>query len=423
MLNRTGRRQQLWVALVAFAVSAVVTVVAGNTTTASPSAGKTGSPTVTAAASPGKSAAPQKPLRIGISYGDTLTWKDDHDLAVAVGDAADSGAGWIRADLSWTDIQPDSPRSYEWQRFDRVLKAAKDRGLQVLPTISYAPRWARSSACPGDDSCPPADPAKFAAFASEAAKRYAPQGVHTWEVWNEPNIPFWAPKPDAAAYTDLLTRTSKALKSADPKAFVLMGGLAAVGTDPTISYVSQSDFLSAVCDLGGNKVVDAISYHPYTYPFLPSAKTSFGTAMEDISSAKDNLVAILTSHGTPDLPIWITETGAPTNGPGDVTDGTNITNNTTHVTETYQALIASDTVPAAAANPHVGAVFWFTDQDTGQASDRQHRSEFYGLRNYDGTAKPALAAWKAAITKYEQGPDPSAGPSTGSSGSPSSPAG
>ncbi|MFF7632725.1 cellulase family glycosylhydrolase [Kitasatospora sp. NPDC008050] len=408
MLELTGRRQRLLVALVAFIVSAVATVLAGTTTTASPTttsaAGR--SPAAPAApsspAAPSKAADPRKPLRIGIAYGDTLTWKNDQDLATGLGDAVNSGAKWVRVDLSWNDIQPDSSKTYEWQRFDRVFKAAQARGLEVLPTIGYAPKWARKTSCASDDACPPADPALFAAFAADAAKRYAPQGMHTWEVWNEPNIPFWAPAPDPAAYTQLLGDTSKALRAADPQAFILMGGLAAVGTDPSINYVSQGDFLTAVCKLGANKLVDAISYHPYTYPYLPSAKTTFGTAMEEISSAPGNLVAILASYGTPDLPIWITETGAPTNGPGTATDGTDITPQTTHVTPGFQAAIAADTIPAAAANPHVGAVFWFADQDSGPASDKQYRSEFYGLRSFDGTPKPALAALGKAITAYEQ---------------------
>ncbi|WP_329567453.1 cellulase family glycosylhydrolase [Kitasatospora sp. NBC_01266] len=400
----------------AFIVSAVATVLAGTVTTASPSAGaaaKPGPGAVTAGGSPVPSQAPAdpgKPLRIGISYGDTLTWKNDQDLATGLGDAVDTGSKWIRVDLSWDDIQPDSPKTYEWQRFDRVLSAAKARGLEVLPTIGYTPPWARKASCASDDACPPADPNLFAAFAAAAAKRYAPQGVHTWEVWNEPNIPFWAPAPDPAAYTQLLGDTSKALRAADPKAYILLGGLAAVSTGQDAGYVSQGDFLTAVCKLGANKMVDAISYHPYTYPYLPSAKTSFGTAMEDISSAPGNLVAILTSYGTPDLPIWITETGAATNGPGTVTDGTVITPQNTHVTEQYQATIAADTVRAAAANPHVAAVFWFTDQDTGQPSQKQQRSLFYGLRRFDGTPKPALEAWKDAIGAYEQG---SSGPPQG----------
>ncbi|GAA4852796.1 hypothetical protein GCM10023235_32460 [Kitasatospora terrestris] len=342
-------------------------------------------------------------LRLGLAYGDTLTWKSDHALASALDDATALGTKWIRVDLSWNNIQPDNPKNFNWQRFDRVLKAAQQRGLEVLPTISYTPKWARKSNCPGDDpSCAPAKPEDFANFAKDAAKRYAPMGVHTWEIWNEPNIPFWAPKPDAAAYTNLLKLTTKAMRAADPKAYLLMGGLAAVGTDPAKGFVSHTEFLDQVSKLGANKLVDAIAYHPYTYPHLPSAKTDFGTAFEQISSSKDNLVAVLDKYGTPDLPIWLTETGAATNGPGAAADANTIPDGATHVTEDFQAAIAADTVPAAAANKHVGAVFWFAHQDTGTAKDKQRRSMFYGLRRYDGTAKPAFNALRDAIAAYQR---------------------
>ncbi|MDH6578065.1 cellulase family glycosylhydrolase [Kitasatospora sp. MAP5-34] len=401
-----SKRQRLVVALIAFVVSLLATILAGSFPSSSspsqPSRSPSPSHPAPSASGTAGAAGSADQLRIGIAYGDSLTWKSDQDLAVGLDDAVNSGAKWVRVDLSWNNIQPDNATHYEWQRFDRIVKAADTRKLQVLATIAYTPGWARKPGCGNDPSCPPARPAAFAAFAKATAQRYAPMGVHTWEIWNEPNLPFWAPKPDPAGYTELLTATSQALRAADPKAFILMGGLAAVGTDPSSGYVSQSEFLAAVCQLGANKVVDAISYHPYTYPYLPSAKTDFGTAMEQISSTKDNLVGVLAANGTPNLPIWLTETGAPTDGPGSATDGTSITADTTHVSEAYQAKIAADTVPAAAANPHVGAVFWFADQDAGTDKDRQHRSLFYGLRHYDGTPKPALQAWKDAISAYEQ---------------------
>ncbi|PBC77877.1 cellulase (glycosyl hydrolase family 5) [Streptomyces sp. TLI_235] len=395
-------RQRLLVAALAFVISLVATVVAGVFTRSSSSAS---AETPIAVPSP---TAPQngKQLRIGLAFGDTLTWKSDQDLAIGLDDAVELGATWIRVDLSWNNIQPDSPKSYLWQRFDRVVKAAHARKLEVLPTIGYTPGWARTAGCTDDPSCPPAKPDVFAAFARDAAQRYAPMGIHVWEIWNEPNIPFWAPKPDAAAYTRLLTVTSKALRGADPKAYLLLGGLAAVSTDPSAGHISHTEFLEQVCRLGGNKLVDALSYHPYTYPHLPSAKTEFGTAMEEISSAKDNLVAVLDKYGTPNMPIWITETGAPTNGPGGAADGRTIPPNASHVTEGFQADIASDTIPAAAANPHVTAVFWFAEQDAGTAKDKKRRSLFYGLRRYDGSRKPAFQAFKDAAAAYYRRPQP-----------------
>ncbi|MFI1646784.1 cellulase family glycosylhydrolase [Streptomyces avidinii] len=395
MVGHSSTRQRLVVAFVSFVLATTATVVAAASSTG---------PASDAGARPaaGSQRPPEPPkkhdLRLGVSYGDTLTWKSDDGLAAALNDAVGLGTTWIRVDLSWNNIQPDSPRTYQWQRFDRIVKAARERNLDVLATVAYTPAWARAESCTGHrPTCPPADPKKFAAFAKLAALRYAPQGVHTWEVWNEPNLPqFWYPKPDAKAYTTLLKSTAASLREADPAAYVLMGGLAAVGTWESIKYVSHLDFLEQVCRLGGNKVVDALSYHPYAWPQLPHD----GKVFTEISSAGENLVGVAERHGTPGMPVWLTETGAPTNGAGNpAANEKSRTENITHVSEEFQARIATDTVPTAAKEKYVAAAFWFAHQDTATGNDKSH-SKYYGLRRYDGSAKPAFAALRAAIEEY-----------------------
>ena len=406
MIEATAKRQRMTTALVALVVTAAATIVGVLASSSSSS----GAAPVSAAAAPTKAAVSAAPvpkvgqLSFGIAYGDTLLFDDDQDLASALDDAVTVGAHWVRLDLSWEDIQPDEPYEYQWQRFDRVVKAARARGLNLLPTIAYTPKWARQSSCHAGQSCPPADQAAFAAFAKQAVARYTPMGITTWEIWNEPNISdFWQPAPSPAAYDNLLKLTTTAIRSVNPKAYLLMGGLAAVGTDAKIGYMSQTDFLTAVSKLGANKLVNAISYHPYTYPYLPTDDTAFGTAFQRISTySSDNLVAVLDKYGTPNEPVWITETGAPTSGPGAAASATSIPSGATHVTDAFQAQIATASVTAAGNNPHVAALFWFSDKDSGTSSQTQYRSKFYGLRNYDGTPKPAFTAFEKAITAYEQ---------------------
>ncbi|MFD6971001.1 cellulase family glycosylhydrolase [Streptomyces sp. NBC_01310] len=397
MVGQSNKRQRVITAVISFVVATVATIVAASSP--SPSASES-----TGGAGNGFQRPPEPPkehdLRLGVSYGDTLTWKSDEGLEAALNDAVGLGTKWIRVDLAWNNIQPDTPNNYNWKRFDRVVTAARERNLEILATIAYTPAWARASSCSdARPSCPPADPKRFAAFAKLAALRYAPQGVHTWEIWNEPNLPqFWYPKPDAKAYTTLLKATAKSLREADPSAYLLMGGLAAVGTWEKIKYVSHVDFLEQVSVLGGNKVVDALSYHPYAWPQLPHD----GKVFKEISSAGENLVGVAERHGTPGIPVWLTETGAPTNGPGNAAaDEKSRAENITHVTEAFQARIATDTVPTAAQDKYVAAVFWFAHQDTATGEDKSH-SKYYGLRRYDGSAKPAFATLRTAIEEYKK---------------------
>jgi polysaccharide biosynthesis protein PslG len=342
---------------------------------------------------------------IGISYGDTLVWMSHDRLAAALDDAVEVDANWIRTDLAWPDIQPDGPTDFHWQPFDRVIDAARARKLNVLPILAYTPAWAGRADCSGQ-FCAPADPGAFARFAAAAVRRYAPLGVQAWEIWNEPNLTaFWRPAPSAAGYTALLRATSAAIRSVDPHAYVVSGGLAATATAD--GNVSQGTFLDSVGALGGLDSVDAVGYHPYTYPYLPSARTSFLTPWERMSAGPDGLRAVLARYGRRDLPIWLTEVGAPTGGPGTASDGRPATIGpaTTHVTERRQAQIAADAVRTVAGQPWIGALFWYSDRDLG--SDPATPENFYGLRRVDGSAKPALSAFRDAVTASRRGTLPS----------------
>ena len=334
-------------------------------------------------------------LKVGLSYGDRLVWMSDARLAASLNDAASLGVGWIRAHLPCNYIHNDARDVHDWKFFDRVVDAAAERDLAVLPVLAYTPPWARAAHC-DSQSCSPADPREFAAFAEEAAARYAVRGIHTWEIWNEPNLGFfWAPKPSPAAYNALLQATAKAIRKVDSSAKLVLGGLASVAT--TGNTVSQSDFLAQVSALGGNRVVDAVGYHPYTYPYLSSARTTFHTPWERMESGTKSLRSVLKAGGSPSMPIWVTEIGAPTGGPGTSSDGSlaSIKPSTTHVTEERQGQIASDAVRTASTAPHVAALIWYADRDL--STDRSANENFYGLRRTDGSAKPAFAAFRAAI--------------------------
>jgi hypothetical protein len=225
--------------------------------------------------------------------------------------------------------------------------------------------------------------------------------VHAWEVWNEPNSEgFWQPEPNAHNYAQLLKQVSAAIRGADSSAFVILGGLAAVPTET--GKISQTDFLARVSQLGGNRMIDAVAYHPYTYPYLASEHQET-SAWGRIDATSVSLRSVLGQYGTPNLPIWITEYGAPTNGPGQVSDGTSatISSMTTHVTEVQQARIATDVVVTAASNHGLGALIWYADKDL--SDDISSNNNFYGLRRGDGSAKPGFAAFRKTVADLRSG--------------------
>jgi len=382
MSLRSKRRSHGIIVGVCLAAVALATIAAVNSEPTQASTVKTN--TSGAGATSAGSAA--HTLHFGIAYGDTLLGASSGTVSAALDDAVKLGAKWIRVDLPWVAIQPYDETTYDWQSFDELATAARSRHLNIDPILDQVPQWARASSCRTNYQCPPADPNAFATFAAAAAAHYAPMGVDTWEIWNEPNIDAWWPKPDPAAYERLLVDTSKAIRAVEPHSFLILGGLAAVPTDPGLNYMSAYDFIAAVGKLGGTHYVNAVGFHPYSLPVMPSAATNFA----NISSTPYNLVAALALSGTPNVSIWVTESGADVRA---AANDPNATKAATKQAEQVQADYATNLVQTVAANTNVGADFWYADQD-----DPQYNL-YYGLRRANGTFRPAFDALKTAIAQ------------------------
>jgi len=302
----------------------------------------------------------------------------------------------LRLDLGWDRVQPASATAYDWSGLDRIVQAANAKNLKLLPILSYTPAWARPAGCTST-KCAPADPNQFATFASEAAKRYAPLGVHNWEVWNEPNIVnFWLPTPNVAQYVTLLRAAATSIRAADPAAVVISAGLSPAATSN--GNISQRDYVDAFSAQGGPGLVDAVGYHPYSYPVPPGYAADWN-AWAQISSTTRSFQSILASYGYSGKKLWLTEYGAPTNGPGvgATTTDYKFSQNPDHVDEGLQAIMATDSVALAKSSSIIGALFWYTYGDLGTSTT--DRENFFGLRRFDGSLKPAYDALKTAIAK------------------------
>src|SRR5207253_4838279 len=108
--------------------------------------------------------APARLSAFGVAAGGDIQNFGAADLARELDLYATGGADWIRIDVNWSVIQRGGPSSYDWAPFDRVVKEASARGLQVLATPLYTPAWARPSGT--DPLNPPSDLARYAAFCS-----------------------------------------------------------------------------------------------------------------------------------------------------------------------------------------------------------------------------------------------------------------
>jgi hypothetical protein len=355
----------------------------GSASSAAAPAGTTGTAGTTAPA--GTTASTAKPaqsasMKWGLDYSDTLTFDKPDQLKTALDDAKRLGMDYIRVDFGWEDHQSFADYPPDFSKFDNVVAEANAHGLKVLATIDFPPPWARRDACKDTAACPPADNALFANFVKQAVARYSARGVHHWEVWNEPNISAWAPTPDAADYTKLLVTVSAAIRAADPHAFILMGGLAADHPSPGAPFIPPYDFITAVAKAGGLKAVDGIGYHPYPDGDPATSKTFLA-----ISKSPTSIIAALNQAGAPNMPIWITETGA--NVPAAVLGPPD----QVKPQEVHQVQQLKREVDVLSAYPNVASFFWFSYQDV--PSD----SLVFGLRRADGTYRASFGSLQQII--------------------------
>ena len=331
------------------------------------------------------------PLRFGL-VDNRLMSASGSALDADLADDTSLGVTAVREQLSWASVEP-SPGVYNWGPFDRIVQAAAAHHVFVLAVVDFTPGWATPPGCTSW-RCAPRYPQEFAAFAGTAAARYG-SAVGAWEVWNEPNTPaFWAPKPDPGAYAQLLKLTAAAVHAAAPGATVVSGGLAPEANDG--DNIDPRTFLSAVCADGALSAVDAVGLHPYSFPVPPDYQAPWN-AWQQMAATPVSVLGVLQSCGAGSLPIWITEYGAPTNGPGAMATPTSydLAARPDHVSEALQAIMAQQAVNDARSYPWLGAFFWYSAQDAGTLP--LTNQNFFGLRRYNGTAKPARAALQAAM--------------------------
>ena len=113
--------------------------------------------------------------------------------------------------------------TYNFSYVDQIYDGLLANGVKPFVELSFMPRKlaaadALHSFWYKPDVAPPRDWAKWdgliQAFAEHLVERYGIEEVATWyfEVWNEPNIDFWAGVPKQATYGQLYDHTALAIK-------------------------------------------------------------------------------------------------------------------------------------------------------------------------------------------------------------------
>jgi hypothetical protein len=199
------------------------------------------------------------------------------------------GVGFVRSSFDWTQIEPSPPvggqHTYRFAPLDGWVGTLASQHLRWLPTVKGGPipEWAASPSAPPEcgTNSPPDGTVDYSALMEALARRYGRGGsfwhehpevpyepVTEYEVWNEPNFGrLWCPKPEPAAYARLYLAARDAVHAVDPRAVVLIGGLAAFTTDEPgpPAKTSYRTFLSTAVEAvpALDHAVDAVAVHPY----------------------------------------------------------------------------------------------------------------------------------------------------------------
>jgi polysaccharide biosynthesis protein PslG len=330
--------------------------------------------------------------QFGIAAGSILSYFNQTDLDLYFSQLKELGVTWVRYDFEWGLIQKNDINNFDWLKTDSFVQTANKYGIKTLGTIAYAPVWARLPACSNEFACAPEDPNAYGIFAGQVAARYVPMGIHYWEIWNEPNIKvFWKPKPDVNSYVAILKSAYLNIKKVDTSAVVLVGGLSPAGDEN--NNIAPITFIRTLYEQDTTKDFDGIAIHPYSYPALASYIASWNCWQQ-----MDSIRQIMTVNGDSNKPLWLTEYGAPTSGPGSSHNVTQLDNyifGSDYMTEDAQATMISDALSLYSQLNNTGPFFWYSLKDAGTSTDTPEN--FFGLIRFDNSKKPAYEVFKNAI--------------------------
>lgn len=292
--------------------------------------------------------------------------------------ARDLGAKVIRVGIGWDSVEP-SPDQFDWSFWDAYITSASERGVRVIPYVCYTPKWA-SSAPDAKDFWrhPPRDNADFARFMTAAATRYRGQ-VTSWEIWNEPdNAEYWV--GDVEQFAQLLEAGADGVRSADPDAQIILGGIAW----ETI-FIEQ-----LLCDHDAEDHVDVVNVHAYFETWSPDP-------VEALPALINRVHDFIVQHGDGET-IWLAEVGYSSYRAGASVSPAYSARYAYEHTPEHQANVLLRTIALAMATGKVELLAWYRMNDLPQEQDiiGDVNNRHLGLFTHRGEPKPAERAFAMA---------------------------
>jgi hypothetical protein len=197
-----------------------------------------------------------------------------------------------RGSFGWDDYEPE-PGRFDFAWLHEFAGAAARAGITLRPYVAYTPEWAAVGGRDADAwNDPPRDLdawTRFVRTLADSLSRHA--NIRSYEIYNEENVRQWW-DGTAAEYAAVLGAAATAVRSADPDAAVLLGGM----------VWPDADWADAVCSVGDNGGgIDVIPFHAYPETWTPDS-----VQVENYLGAT---IAADFDAACGRKPIWINEAG------------------------------------------------------------------------------------------------------------------
>jgi xylan 1,4-beta-xylosidase len=274
---------------------------------------------------------------------------------------------------------------YNFSYVDQIYDGLLQSGVRPFVEMSFMPKKLAAEPKYQDfwykpNVSPPKSYEKWAElvrqFAQHLLDRYGLDEVSQWyfEVWNEPNLDFWAGTPKEQTYFQLYDAAARALKEVSPR--LRIGG-------PATAQAAWADrFIQHT--VNENVPVDFVSTHVYGNDSAPDV---LGTP-EQIPRTQMVCRAVRKVHdqiaasARPNLPLIWSEFNASYMNEPDVTDST------------YMGPWMADTIRQCDGLVDMMSYWTFSDVFEEQGVVKRPFYGGYGLIAEDGLPKPAFNAFK-----------------------------
>jgi len=296
--------------------------------------------------------------------------------------------------LFWPSIEPiqTTPDNFDWSESDALVGNLASRGIRLMPDVYGSPSFAAKT-----QQTPPLGSAnarsQWKDFLRELIDRYGPGGTYwatmyhvqhpggspvpikAWQVWNEPNLPhYFHTKHRVKKYATLLRISHQAVKSADPKAKVVLAGM------PGYTPVRGPNFLDQLYKQNVKRYFDAAAVHPYA----PSVRFQARTLKR--------MRQVMNKHGDRRTPLWITELSWGSGPPDKYGVNKGLKGQKRALTKSYKMVLKHR------RRWNLGRLFWFQWIDLPPSTPPSYCNSSVcktaGLFRYDQTPKPSWQAFR-----------------------------